>query len=204
MSCLFFVALVLLAIQVIDGRCLYCLKPDCQCNACPHVRQCNSCCGNHSAALLAGLFTGGGNAAQGARALNESQYPAYDFASRNDTEYLIATIDDSCLQIPKIMETKSIFCHGPYPKAGFDVVEKDWVAGKGSCKAQGAACHRLAMHESHNGCSLFAGFDHGPTDASANVTDQKDMHVCHFTKWDFSHPLPLDQRQSSWYKKVGL
>ena len=36
-------------------RCLYCLKPTCQCNACPHTIQCNECCGNYSAAVTSSL-----------------------------------------------------------------------------------------------------------------------------------------------------
>ena len=56
----------------------------------------------------------------------------------SQTQYLIATSSNTCIQIPVVMKNESIFCHGPYPRAeigsGF---LQDWVAGKGSCKEQG-------------------------------------------------------------------
>merc|ERR1712166_176250 len=113
--------------------------------------------------------------------VQQSDWAAHDFTINNSTQYLIATVDNSCQQIPVVMKSKSLFCHGPYLKADFNILQKEWTAGKGSCKAQ--------------------GYDHGPTDSSANVTAQTDMYTCHFTRWDFDHPLPLDQRRSQCYKK---
>jgi len=129
------------------------------------------------ATIAGGLF------GEGVKALGEDEWAAHDWTTNNQTQYLIATRDDTCVQIPVVMKNESIFCHGPFPRAeirsGF---LQDWVAGKGSCKEQ--------------------GFDHGPQDAAANVTGQTDMHQCHFKNWDFDHLLPLNERQSSWYKKV--
>jgi len=122
---------------------------------------------------------------EGVRALAVEEMGAHEFVSSNDTEYLVAfdtKMDNSCLQIPVLLKTKAIFCHGPYPKADFNEFQLEWMEGKGSCKEQ--------------------GFDHGPQNSAANVTGQTDEFVCHFTKWDFNQPLPLNLRESSWYKPV--
>ena len=74
----------------------------------------------------------------GFRHLEPWEQPAQRLSVNNATEYLIATIDNACLQIPAMMKTKAIFCHGPYPRADFNEVQKEWVAGRGSCKEQGA------------------------------------------------------------------
>ena len=116
----------------------------------------------------------------GTRVLDETEWASHDLYTQNDTEYVIATDFNACWQIPRIMKTKPIFCHGPFPKAEIGWAEKDWVAGKGSCRQQ--------------------GFDQGPHDSSANVTGQMDKYQCHFTKWDFAHPLPINERFSQWSK----
>ena len=57
------------------------------------------------------------------------------------------------------------------------------------------------VHVKSSACRA-AGFDQGPQNSVANVTGQTDIHVCHFTQWRFDQPLPLNQRESAWYKKV--
>ena len=76
--------------------------------------------------------------------VQQSDWAAHDFTINNSTEYLIATVDNSCQQIPVVMKSKSLFCHGPYLKADFNILQKEWTAGKGSCKAQGHNPHLAA------------------------------------------------------------
>ena len=155
-----------------------------------------------NATIAGGLF------GEGVKALGEDEWAAHDWTTNNQTQYLIATASTTCLQIPVVMKNKSLFCHGPYPRADRSGFEQDWVAGKGSCKEQGPGA--LGVHSVRiptcDPCAFCApcaaGFDHGPQDTAANVTGQADMHQCHFTNWDFDHLLPLNERQSSWYKKV--
>merc|ERR1712216_363202 len=171
MRCLLFCILLgLLGLHTLAGPCNYCLCTDVNCVACRSASPCNSCWGNHSAAVQAGIF------GEGLKPLTPGEWAEHSFVVDNDTEWVTATPgledDNDCLQIPAVMINESIFCHGPYPEADFNIVQRPWERGKGSCADR--------------------GFNMGPQDSAANVTDQKDMHVCQFTSWDFNHPLPLD------------
>ena len=106
---------------------------------------CGAVCGRNAAqAVLHGGVSAtnatiaGGLFGEGVKALGEDEWAAHDWTTNNQTQYLIATRDDTCVQIPVVMKNESIFCHGPFPRAeirsGF---LQDWVAGKGSCKEQG-------------------------------------------------------------------
>lgn len=81
--------------------------------------------------------------------IDRQQSGEQQYYSSNATEYLVASYGNACQQIPVILQSKSIFCHGPYPKADFNEFQLDWQAGKGSCAEQGSIRQYNYAESSH-------------------------------------------------------
>ena len=89
---------------------------------------------------------------------------------------------EDCCQIPAIMETESILCHGPYPHGAGDcwgVPSSPWF--NGTCAGRGYTKLSPGAH-------------------TANATGQTDLHKCVFKGWNFSQPLDPSMAKSSWLK----
>lgn len=104
-------------------------------------------------------------------------------ALKTNTAYLYATAQNTCQQIPEVLLSNSVYCHGPYPVPTWDiytpcrehVCDSEWKGG--SCQ--------------EHGFSVMLS-------QSINVTDQEDMYTCVFTEWDYDTYLPPDLSKTWW------
>jgi hypothetical protein len=93
-----------------------------------------------------------------------------------------------CQQIPEILLTNSVYCHGPFPVPDWNIpppfscveplCDTKWKAG--SCSDNGFG--------KQNGQSI-------------NATDQTDMYTCEFVAWDYDNYLPPDLSETHWEKR---
>jgi len=95
--------------------------------------------------------------------------------------YMYATANGLCQQIPAMLMTLPLYCHGPYPQptwgepCGLPICMPKWASG---------SCAQL-------GYDKLVG-------TSANATGQTDRHKCAFKSWGAALPTSLSHTQ--WVK----
>jgi hypothetical protein len=101
----------------------------------------------------------------------------------DDAHFLYATAQGACQQIPHMLLTEQVFCHGPFPKPTWNL-----PCAPPDC-----------MPEWSNGTCATAGFPK-LAGQSANATGQTSATHCHFKSWDFDY-LSLNMSQTQWVAK---